>query len=224
VIALAALAAGCAQVPQLSREQQLAATTRTYSGVTKEQLIDAARRVLILADEDDVRFADNPDGFSATRRWSVYLVLAATVGTDNWVFSVRETPQGPQGFVGIGRLEQAVTVTPTTAPGVYSAGTTAVVGNPIPGNAVYDLFWSRVDYMLWRTDTWATCDSIDAKIQAGKVVGGTDPLCNRFNVTDYAPNQQLDLKPPTGFSAAQNIAVKAPTGTGKRAIDRAPKP
>ena len=70
---------GCAAQPKLTREEQLSVASRSYEGVTKEQIIMAAERVLELADGDDFKITHTEDGLFASRGWTVYIVLGALI-------------------------------------------------------------------------------------------------------------------------------------------------
>jgi len=189
LLCIAALVvAGCATNAPLTRQEALQATTRTYAGVTQEQVIGAAERVLRLADGDDFAFAHRPDGFLASRGWSVYLVLGASVGADTWVLSTSTRPDGAVfASVEVGTSAAAVTPMATTTPGTWTAAALPAGATPVQGRAVYDLFWSRVDYLLGLRETWPTCKESDAAVSSGKTRGFNDALCNSFNVKDETP-------------------------------------
>ncbi len=220
-LAIGALLAGCAQVPQLTREQQLATHVRTYNDVSREEVIAAAERVLRLADEDDFRFSHHPEGFQAVRTWSVYLVLAASFGRDYWSVTTREGPNGVDVTAQVNTGAQAVTPQPTTAPGVWTATTGPMAGSPVQGTALYDLFWARMDYMLFKRNDWMPCNTAHDRVAAGSVFGNVEPLCNGFNVDDYTPG-----RPKTKLNARTNVSqqwwVPAAPSTAPLAADRVP--
>lgn len=219
VLFAAVFVAACAQPPQLTREQQLAATTRLYPGVDKERLIEGAKRVLRLADGgfDRVQFLDRPDGVVAVHKTLLFLLVASNVRTDTWTLTVVETPAGLQAQVTLGRQNQGSAIAPTTMPGVYAPTGSTTAGEPIGGTAVFELFWRRLDYMVHRTDEWATCRESDDRVSRGELVGPNDALCSHL-LPDHRPGEDLSLRAPA------NPAMP-PTGhqvTG-RAIDRAPR-
>jgi hypothetical protein len=218
LIAAAALCASCAQFPEMTRQQQLAAYTRVFPNENKEAVIDAARRVLFLADGRDTQFQDNPDGFVATRRWFVYAVLVATGGTHNWLLTTKQTDAGLQVTVTVGSIEQTMAVMPSSQPGVYTASTMPFIGQPWPGNALHELFWRRVDYMLHRTDHWATCAEVKGASTSAAVFGPLDPLC-AFNADDFKPGEDISARQPRTPPNQLPAPVLAPV----LAIDRAPK-
>ena len=83
--------AGCvAPQKQLSREEWRALTTRHYDGVTADAVLDTGEKLFRLSDGDDYRVSYTDDSLQANRLWSVYLVLVAAMGTDNW--TVKATP------------------------------------------------------------------------------------------------------------------------------------
>lgn len=170
--------AACASIPEMTREQYLAATSRLYPGASKEQVIAACEQVLRLIDRNKTQIAHTDEGLSATRM------------STGWELRVRETADGPRAFVQI----RSSSTVPFFVGGVAPGGLAAVPYNTpsgiVPGDAAYFLFWQRVDYMLWRRDTWATCGDADELISQKKIFGPLDPLCTLV-VPDDAPGQPL---------------------------------
>ena len=184
-----ALLAGCAlpKRQELTREQWLTVTRHTFPGVTKDQAIAAAERLLKLSDGDDVLVVHNEDGFVATRPWSIYMVLAASFGVDTW--DVRVTTDGPNAKikVGVASQSQALMPMPTASGRDASVGTMPGGGATVNGTAIYDLFWARMAYLLGQRTTWMSCAESDERVKAGKVWGMNEALCNSFNVKDETP-------------------------------------
>lgn len=185
--AVSAVLAGCAApMPQLSRTEYLAMTSRTIEA-PKERVLEAAEEVLRLADGDDVQIHHNAAGFNAHRPWSVYLVLAASMGTDFW--SVRATDLGEKSRieVEVGRQASAIVPMATTAPGTWTAGTMPAGAMPFRGPALYELFFARIEYLLGKREEWPTCDWSNQRVESKATWGENDGLCNAFNVTDAKP-------------------------------------
>ncbi len=168
---LVALAlAGCATAqPQLSREQWLDLKTKTYQGATSAQVNGAAEQLFRLADGDDFTLSYPADGsgMKASRRWLIYFVIGAVMGTEEWTIQAEQRPGSTWvgvdvrnaigGFVGPGPLQ------------------------PLESQALYDLFWSRMDYLLGQSTVWRTCDMQSAR----KLPGLLEPLCQ--NADDAVP-------------------------------------
>lgn len=64
-----AFLSGCAtsKHQELTREEWLATTTRTYEGIDREKIIKAAERLFRLADGDDFRIAHYEEGLICPR-------------------------------------------------------------------------------------------------------------------------------------------------------------
>lgn len=177
------LLAGCAAQPKpLSREEWLAATTRTYEAKNKEQVIAAAERVLRLADGDDFTIVHADDGFDATRDWMAFIVIGLVTGTDRWAFRAIEESGGVKASVQV-----SLNASGTSANGIP----TSVTGGLINGPALYELFWERMDYLLGLRGQWMDCKEADALRDTGATWGNNNPLCNSFNMTDSAPDGTL---------------------------------
>lgn len=179
--------AGCAtQHPPMTREEWLNTTTRYYEGKTKDEVLNAAEKLFTLSDGDDYKFQHTDDALYASRQWTVYLVLAAASGTDNWVVTAKETDKGVKTTVRVATQESAFAPMPTTG-GDASVGTIPVAGTPVQGTTLYELFWARMDYLLGLRPDWMTCEESNARRQNGDTWGLSHQLCNSFNVKDQAP-------------------------------------
>ena len=60
-------------------------------------------------------------------------------------------------------------------------------GSPVMGTSIYDLFWSRLDYLLGLNPTWMTCAEASEKRKMKQTWGNDEALCNAFNVADNHP-------------------------------------
>lgn len=195
-ICLTALAAllflqGCASGPrkELSREEWIATTSRTYSGVTREQAIAAAERVLRLADGDDFQIVHNQDGFDAVRDWTAFAVIVLVTGKDYWSIRVMEQPGGVKMTVQSSVTADTTAPTPTTTKGTWVATSSpsGAGGRPVDGPALYELFFSRVDFLVGLSPRWVACDEANARVDNGATWGANRALCNSFNMTDDKP-------------------------------------
>lgn len=189
-VSAAALLVGCAAPhPQLTRDEYLKITQRTYEGASANEVFSAAEKLLRLADGDDFRFFHDDYSMSATRSWSIYLVLAATMGTDTWNIRAKDLEGGSvRVSAAINTSSGSVLPMPTTG-GDMSAGSTPGMGGNVPGTAIYDVFWARMDYLLGKSEKWMTCEESDRRISTGAVWGPNEALCNSFNVKDNLPDE-----------------------------------
>lgn len=173
---------GCAQ-PKLDRAQFVAlddatqrAMTRTYEGFTKEQLISAAEKALLHSDKD-YQISHRADGFSASRRWSSFLVITALEGFDSWNVQVSG---------------KNVKIVAWYAGGSYFAapGTHATPSKSIEeyylSPPLYNLFFERMEYFLALRSDWAPCTKLNKTqyyFDAG-LESGNDPLCSHVRAQD----------------------------------------
>lgn len=164
--------------PRLTRDEWIKATNRTYDGITKEQLIRAAEQVLSLAGGEYMKVAHTEDGFDARRDWHYYVVLQSETGSDHWAFRASSTPSGAKGTIQLTARRQlyAYGVLPATEK-----------NKTVEGTAIYDLFWSRMDYMLGINPTWTTCDMSTGKIEQGSIWGETSALCGVLFMDNKTP-------------------------------------
>jgi hypothetical protein len=154
VAALAACVGACATAPQITdRSDFLKEATRTYQGESAERVIRAAQRVLDQSDPKYFEFRNTLNGFSGLRHYYVYAVLASASGSDRWDFTAEREPTGA--------IKAGVTVTDVGA--AQNGYNRTAYDSAMTSVPLYRLFWSRVDYVLGRSEDWQTCD--DAEVQ-----------------------------------------------------------
>jgi hypothetical protein len=188
---LLSLLTGCMpQRPRMTRAEYLATTTRVYENVDKEAVFSAIEKLFILADGDDFTFTYSENGMQAIRNWSFYLVIAAGFGTDYWNITIRDVEGGVKVSTCASTQSQGVAPAPTTG-GNFSAGTTPLMGSPIQGTSIYDLFYARLDYLLGLRGDWMSCDESNQRKSDGITWGLNEALCNSLNMKDDSPTEDL---------------------------------
>lgn len=198
VVLFASLLGGCAvQHQPQTREEWLNTTTRSYGGLTKDQVLSATEKLFRLADGNDFIIVHTEEGIQATRPWTVYLVLAAAMGTDYWTVRASQSGDVVKISAQVNTQAQAVTPMPTTNSGTWTAGTMPMAGSPVVGTAIYDVFWARLDYLLGKTDEWMTCDKANKRVSDGITWGANECLCNSFNMKDELPEKLATAKQET---------------------------
>lgn len=200
-LALMVLSA-CATPRYMDRTEWLSVTTREFQGKSKEEVISAAQKLLRLADGDDFHIAHTDNGFHASRRWTAYMVIAAEFGTDHWLFETTDIPGGVRARVQVSTQSQAATPVATTS-GAWTATTGPLMGSPVDGNALYDVFWARMEYLLGYRNEWMTCEVADKRVRADIVWGRNAALCNSFNVADDRPVEAISSAPPESSPPAR---------------------
>lgn len=193
-VLLSCALAGCAtQQPPMTRDDYLKATQRVYADKTPEEVFAAAEKLFRLADGDDFTLTWSDDSLFASRRWSIYLVLAATFGTDSWIVKATPQPAGTRVNVAVSSTAAPVTPIPTTG-GNMTAGTLPAMSNSIASTAIYDVFWARMDYLLGKRPDWMTCEQANKRVETKVTWGDNSALCNSFNMADTRPDQQAANK------------------------------
>lgn len=188
VIALLLVLAGCATQRQMSRDEYLQTTQKEYQGKSSDDVLRAAERLFVLADGDDFTFHHTDESLSASRQWTVYLVLAASMGSDNWLIQTKNTQDGVKVSAKVATQAGAVAPMATTG-GDWTATGLPGGGNIVQGTAIYDVFWARMDYLLGKSDKWMTCEVADSRVKAGITWGSNEALCNSFNMKDHQPDK-----------------------------------
>ena len=176
---LALMLAGCAvSRPDVSRE---AWKIRSYEGIEKQAIVLAAREVIRLSDPDEIQFESKPDGFAAVRNQISYFVLESGRDVFLFEFAVRQTDSGIETRIDI---QESIKRSDFTTLGL------PVTKQGRPENSyAYDLFYSRLEYILGLNDRWYTCQAAMGKISADSKDAeelGLAVFCGRF-VSDLLP-------------------------------------
>lgn len=179
----------CAAAPQkqLSREEWISLTSRTYPDTSKDQALLAVEKLFRLADGDDFKIIHTEDGLQASRQWTSYAVIAAVSGTDYWNVKAIEKNGSVTVVISASTQSQNTTPIPTTG-GNWTAGTLGAQGNLVDGTAIYDVFWARLDYLLGKRADWMLCKEADERVKQKITWGNNEALCNSFNMKDSKPN------------------------------------
>lgn len=179
--------AGCAaNHPKMSREEYLSTTQHTYDN-SPDEIFKASEKLFNLADGNDFQYSWTDDTLIANRKWSFYLVLAAGFGNDTWQIKTQKLSDGKTKVsVMVSTTSSSLMPMPTTG-GDFSGGTTPSMANLVQGTAIYDIYWSRLDYLLGINKHWMTCKEADQKVKDKKVWGNNEALCNSLNMDDKLP-------------------------------------
>ncbi|ASR44336.1 hypothetical protein BEN78_14155 [Xanthomonas citri pv. mangiferaeindicae] len=168
-----------------SREEWQAIHVREYHGKSQKDVLDAAEKILRLADHD-FNF-DYPDGkLVGQRSWVVYMAIAIVGGTDYWTVSTEALPSATRVTVDVTRATGSVYAAPVIGGPGATVQQSSTPGVPLRTRAAYDLFFARLDHLLSGSGTWTTCDEFKLTV-ARRDRGGIDTLCS-ITTDDKAPD------------------------------------
>ena len=161
---------------------------RTYSEAKKKEIIDAAKEVLRLIDPSKTKIVDTPEGFDAQRAKASYYVVESGLDLFKYKFTAIESENS---------VKTTFDIDETISRASFKTLGMPVTDTGKPENRyVYDLFYSRLDYLLGKNEKWYTCKDAINKIPSGieksesieKI--GLSSFCGRF-VEDVIPSGKL---------------------------------
>ena len=189
------LAAGCAAPARMHTPQQWQEnTSRRFPGKSVEEVLQAGEEVLRLADGKDIQFVRQDARLLASRRWGKNLVVAAGFGV--WNFDLAAVPDGggcvaTLKIVGTSESVAEMAAGTPSAPPAGEAGSEAAAAAPAVGGfgwpfaPAYDLFWRRMEAVLYGS-AWFSCQWYMENPSLPNYSSLTvDPLC--FKASDQAP-------------------------------------
>lgn len=180
LLALLVLAVSCASPRRMTTNERQALAQKEYSHLSREELIDAAKQVFVLMDKKDVEFQTTENGFVASRDWFMYRVVHASCGTDFWKFEVKEEN---------GKL--VASIRPSVRYGLVES---EEKGALVQGSAIYDMFWSRLDYLVGQSNKWPTCEEALKKSQSNQTWGSLEQICDSITLSDELPPTQTPYR------------------------------
>ena len=184
---------GCSTVSLWSNkiwteEEWTKLTSREFQRKTSKEALEAAQKVLILDDKKDISVYNYPNKIVASRRYFAYAVIAASYGTYTFDIQTQEKDDNTVVRLIISSSESAssAAVIPGIAGGYSNpqvVPTSATVyGQIIERKADYDLFFSRVESLLYGKP-WIICDRCQDYIKGCN--GDRESLC--FHADDNVP-------------------------------------
>ena len=156
---------GCATSSKTSKDEMMAAQTRTYEGVSSQQVIQASEQLLKLVDASRFRFDREKNKLTATRSGQLFTNLGATDVTAVWLVNTQEKEKAT-----------VVTIEAGWKKSIPSSGKREMLKKP-EGTAVYNLFYNRLDTLLGKSNEWITCNGMKQAIKQGEASGDIRMLC-----------------------------------------------
>jgi len=160
-------------------DEKIAATTRIFENVKAEDVLIAVDKIFRLCDGSDFKLNHTESAVTGSRRWSIYLVLNAVFGVDNWIVTADQIDDNVKVTVLVNSSATTIAV-PLVGDAVPDINST------IPGNALYAVFFNRLDYLLGKSTEWWDCETAKKKIKELGLNGEIDSLCH-FTVKDDKP-------------------------------------
>lgn len=155
-VAAACMLSGCIGfTPKYSPAEMEVITTRRYEGVTPDQVYSAATSVFEAADKKNFKIARQGNELDAKRT----RIIFPSWSHFNWTVTAEEAGGST----------------------LVRAKSTSLIGSRevpnITGKAIYELFFERLQYVLGKSEKWATCADADKRIYAEKGLGTVEALC-----------------------------------------------
>lgn len=158
LILLVALCSGCVTVPKHTKEEWLSMTNHKFPGKSKDEVLKAAEKVLNLSDKG-FQLSYTDDSIKAIRHAHILITSI------RYTFDVKATSSGS---------------TTNCQLGINSS--VPQMSQDSPFNQLYDLFFSRMDFLLYNKNKWQTCAEAATSADSSAIF---EPLC--FNAADLSP-------------------------------------
>lgn len=159
--------AGCYHVEKKPKPKGLVrAQSKVYAAVTPEEVFQASEQIFILADESDMEIVKE------TRRLKASRPVTDSVSVPYWEgWEIQAIP-----------VDGSTQVTVSVA---LTRGRDRKIYPRDPG--VYHLFFTRLEYLLGKSETWMTCDDYEAQTHRKPFWEEDTFLC--LNADDVPPSE-----------------------------------
>lgn len=156
-----------------SSKNEYTSTTKSFDqNITKDQLLDAAKRVFILSGEDAFIIDSYRSELNVTKPKAVYKFFTMDMRNDNFNFEINED-----------RINTTLraTLSISRSYGIEEENRDYVDEN----STTYTLFWDRVEYLLGLKKDWTKCEDPTWE----------DFFCDRIELVDTAATSKdlIDL-------------------------------
>lgn len=159
--------------------EKIAATTRIYENVKAEDVLIAVDKIFHLCDGSDFNLSHTKSAVTGSRQWMIYLVLNLVMGVDNWIVTADQIGDNV-------KVKVLVNSSATSMLVPLMGDAMPDINSTIPGNALYAVFFNRLDYLLGKSTEWWDCETAEKKIKELGLNGEIDPLCS-ITVKDDKP-------------------------------------
>lgn len=173
------LVAGCATQPSMSRADYLGMTTREYPDATAEQVFAAAEAMFEFSAPGTFQFAHHDTGMRATETGMFALF--------SWSLNVTKMQQGVRVQVGVTGPGVGGLAPTVGTGGAMGFGATPGGATPIVDRGVYEVFWTRLEYMLGKRASWMTCKQAREHPLGAAPGSAARPLCSTRLFSDPLP-------------------------------------
>ena len=208
VVSFCFLFTGCTGLrsPDITREEWLNMSSHVFPKTTVNDVLTNAEKVMRTSDPSDVRVYHQQDKMVATRRYFIYAVFAAVGG--NFIFDLTAKQQGDDVATQLLISNSLQPITPMITAGQGGIGGTAgagmVSGSQIPWRESYDLFYGRLESLLYNKP-WVTCDAFRKDTKSVY----TESLCMLAddNIPDGVKLSELSAKMLADRKAAEEQSI-----------------
>lgn len=188
IILFSLVLAGCMPKRDMSREDWLQMSTRTFPNTTTEQVYKTSETVLRLSDPSDVMFSHTEDKMLGQRRFMIYSILSATVGKYDFDFTARQDGKGVVAKVNIyGEMQNMLG---------------PVIRYHYQWREAYDAYFDRMEALLYGKP-WRICQELEGAAEASAML---EPLC--FLADDTIP-ENAKLSEQSALIIQQRKQVEA---------------
>lgn len=156
---------------------------RNYASVTKDELAQAAEKVLFLIDPTDAKIVQQNDMIISYRYYSDKIRDKYISGYDTWVVTVKEQKDKSFDVAVMVGTAQDFSTSPNSSIQPKTPAELYFHINALD-EAESMLFFERLDYFLGRNPTWRSCENIQTWVQENNYKG-------KFQ--DTALSSRLDL-------------------------------
>jgi hypothetical protein len=148
----------------LQKDVEVATTVKKYIGFSKDDLLNAAKKVFKLASKDNFIIDSYRESLVVTKAKANYEVVSMSLTEDKFEFRTKEIKNGAIMYMTLNRTHG------------FDQNKEQYFSKRL-----HDFFWQRIDYVLGLRDTWPKCikQHADLRLEYNSVLCDTVDLKNK---------------------------------------------
>lgn len=173
---MAFVLAGCGSQPKHTKEQWNELTNRKYK-IGEDEVYKTIEKIFNLMDASDILITHGKNGMLARRKYTDWITFSVSTITGYYFFNfnIKEDKKLHETSISL-----EITFSLSEVFSQKRDGDFVVNGTPIYWNATYNLFWSRFEFLIKKSNKWISCKEA-GYFDFRKILGDglVEPLCHR---------------------------------------------
>lgn len=163
----------CSSIPKnidIEAKKEKYTTTKKYMNISKDAILEAAKKVFVLASKDEFRIYSYRNSLEVSKIKVNYYPFFAITSEDKWELTINEKDNFSEVKLNIFKVTDYEEEDPLFL-----------------SDKLHELLWSRIDYLLGLNDNWTSCFVYKFKFNFD------DALCDIVDLDNVRSPENKDI-------------------------------